>query len=185
MKKRKSPRAWPRAFVLGWLGWTAYAVLYAAILTLQAGVYFPYSLAGSLVSHYLMALYSIPIWFLTTRVLAKWPWPLQLPGHVFGAFAFAMTWHWSFLELFRRAFGEETWQQAQLFAIKYWLIHEAMIVYGVFVGIFYVRRYQQQLLAKERQEANLRLHSKQMELAVLKGQLNPHFLFNTSIRLTH
>lgn len=126
-----------------------------------------------------MALYSIPVWFLTTRVLVKLRRPVQLLVHLFGAFAYAFTWHRSFLELFRFLFGEAVWQQAKLFEIKYWLMHEAMMVYSVFVGLFYVRRYQQQLLAQERQEAELRLHTKQMELAVLKGQLNPHFLFNT------
>jgi signal transduction histidine kinase len=178
-ESRSTSRTWVRALLLGWLGWSVYAALYAAILSLQAGVFFPYALAGSLVSHYLMGLYSIPIWVLTTRVLAGWPWPLQLLAHVFGGLAYAVAWHRSFVELFRLAFGAQVWQQSQLSSIKYWLIHEAFIVYSAFVGIFYVRRYQQQLLAKERQEADLRLHAKQMELAVLKGQLNPHFLFNT------
>ena len=170
---------WRRAFFIGWLGWTGYAALYAAILTLQSGVFYPFALSGSLASHYLMALYSIPVWFLTTRVLAPRPWPLQLLGHVLGALTYALTWHESLVRLFRGLFGEAVWQEAQLFNIKYWLIHEALVVYGVFVGIFYVRRYQEQLLAQEREEADLRLRAKQMELAVLKGQLHPHFLFNT------
>ena len=165
--------------LIGWLGWTAYAILYAVILSLQSKVFFPYALSGSLVSHYLMAFYSVPIWFWTTRVLAEKRWPAHLLGHLLGAAIYASLWLWSLLGLFRGLFGEAVWQAAQLFTIKYWLIHEAVIVYAVFVGIFYLRHSQQQLREKEQREAELRLHANQMELAILKAQLNPHFLFNT------
>ncbi len=165
--------------MLGWLGWTAYAALYALVLSLQTGLFYPFALSSSLLSHYLMALYSLPIWFLTTRVLAARSWFLQVLGHSLGSATFAWTWHASLLWFFRLLFGEQVWQSAKLFNIKYWLLHEAFIVYGVIVGLFYARRYQRQALAHERQEADLRLHATQMELTLLKGQLNPHFLFNT------
>jgi hypothetical protein len=64
-----------RGLLIGWLAWTADAILYAVILTLQAKVFFLYSLSGSLVSHYVMAIYSVPIWFWTTHVLAEKRWP--------------------------------------------------------------------------------------------------------------
>jgi signal transduction histidine kinase len=172
-------RPWGRGLLIGWLGWTAYAAFYAAILALQAGVVYLYSLSGSLLSHYLMALYSIPIWFVITRILANKPWPIHLLGHLLGAALYAYVWLNSFLAAFHFLFGEAVWQQSQLFVIKYWLLHEAIIVYGLFVGIFYAWRYQQQLRERERKEADLRLRTNQMELAMLKAQLNPHFLFNT------
>ncbi|MCG3119011.1 MAG: hypothetical protein ALAOOOJD_01339 [bacterium] len=172
-------KSWGRGLLIGWLGWTAYAAFYAAILALQAGVLYLYSLSGSLLSHYLMALYSLPVWFVITRLLANKPWPVHVLSLLFGAALYAYVWLNSFLAAFHFLFGEAIWQQSQLFVIKYWLLHEAIIVYAVFVGIFYAWRYQRQLREKERNEAELRLRTNQMELALLKAQLNPHFLFNT------
>ena len=181
MMTQPSPPAhgWKRALLIGWLGWTAYSALYAVVLSLQVGLVFIYALNGSLVSHYLMALFSIPAWFWSRRVMAKWRWWAQLAGHLVGSAIYAVAWYWSFVELFRLMFGQEILEQAQLLNIPYWLMLEAMTVYAVFVGIFYIWRYQRQLREREKAEADLRLRAKQMELTVLKAQLNPHFLFNT------
>jgi hypothetical protein len=170
---------WGRGLLLGWLAWTIYAAFYAGVLYLSENVPYKYTLPTSLISHYLMAIYSIPVWFWTARVLARGNGLVQLLGHIAGAFVFAIIWYASFCQVFIWAFGEETFSFAQMERTKYWQLLSTMTMYGVVVGIFYILRHQRQLREKEQKEAELRLRTNQIELAVLKAQLNPHFLFNT------
>jgi len=172
-------KTWGRRLIAGWLVWTVFAAFYAGVLYLSENVPYIYALPSSLMSHYLMAIFSIPIWFWTTRVLTRGNGVVQLAGHIIGAFAFAALWHKSYYQIFIWAFGLETFDAAQMERTKYWQMFGAMTIYGVIVGVFYLLRHQQQLREKEQCEAELRLHANQMELAVLKAQLNPHFLFNT------
>jgi len=172
-------KTWGRGLIAGWLVWTVFAAFYAGVLYLSENVPYIYALPTSLMSHYLMAIFSIPIWFWTTRVLTKGNGVAQISGHIIGAFVFAALWHKSYCQIFIWAFGLETFDAAQMERTKYWQMFGAMTIYGVIVGVFYVLRHQRQLREKEQREAELRLRTNQMELAVLKAQLNPHFLFNT------
>ncbi len=51
--------------------------------------------------------------------------------------------------------------------------------YIITVAIFYVIRYFEYTQRKEQEKSQLALKNKEMQLALLKSQINPHFLFNT------
>ncbi len=51
--------------------------------------------------------------------------------------------------------------------------------YIITVGIYYVIRYFQGLQRQEQEKSELAIKNKEMQISLLKSQINPHFLFNT------
>ena len=51
--------------------------------------------------------------------------------------------------------------------------------YGAIIFIAYVIRYATNLRRREQEKAQLQVQNKEMQLNLLKSQINPHFLFNT------
>jgi len=54
-----------------------------------------------------------------------------------------------------------------------------MFYYSLFILVYYVVVYYQDIQTKIKQEANLKTLIKEVELNALKNQINPHFLFNS------
>lgn len=51
--------------------------------------------------------------------------------------------------------------------------------YIITVGVYYVIRYFQGLQKQETEKSELAIRNKEMQISLLKSQINPHFLFNT------
>lgn len=51
--------------------------------------------------------------------------------------------------------------------------------YIITIGVYYVIRYFQGLQRKEKERGELNIKNREMQLSLLKSQINPHFLFNT------
>jgi sensor histidine kinase YesM len=51
--------------------------------------------------------------------------------------------------------------------------------YIITVGVYYVIRYFQGVQRQEKEKSLLALKNKEMQISLLKSQINPHFLFNT------
>lgn len=51
--------------------------------------------------------------------------------------------------------------------------------YIITVGVYYVIRYFQGLQHQEQEKSELTLKNREMQISLLKSQINPHFLFNT------
>jgi two-component system, LytTR family, sensor kinase len=60
-----------------------------------------------------------------------------------------------------------------------WRIISGIFYYSLFILIYYVVVYYQDIQQKIKQEANLKTLIKEVELNALKNQINPHFLFNS------
>ncbi len=60
-----------------------------------------------------------------------------------------------------------------------WRIISGMFYYSLFILVYYVVVYYQDIQEKIKQESNLKTLIKEVELSALKNQINPHFLFNS------
>jgi two-component system, LytTR family, sensor kinase len=60
-----------------------------------------------------------------------------------------------------------------------WRIISGIFYYSVFILVYYVVVYYQDIQEKLKQESNLKTLIKEVELNALKNQINPHFLFNS------
>jgi hypothetical protein len=105
------------------------------------------------------------------------PWPFTLAVHLAGAFAFA------FLHLLGRALFMAVqlgaWDRLPILLNKSAFVVLDMLTYAAIVGGWHALRYHREAKAREVAEAQLRESLTEARLAALRGQLNPHFLFNT------
>jgi two-component system LytT family sensor kinase len=60
-----------------------------------------------------------------------------------------------------------------------WRIVSGMFYYSLFILVYYVVVYYQDIQKKIKEEASLKTLIKEVELNALKNQINPHFLFNS------
>lgn len=59
-----------------------------------------------------------------------------------------------------------------------WLFLQEILEHGVIIGAFMLTKYKNEFIAREKREREILLRAAEIELATLKAQLNPHFLFN-------
>jgi hypothetical protein len=168
-----------RAALVGWLCCTAYAFLQTQIVVMR-NPEAPYImvLLAALISSYLYGILAIGVgrW---VRVLFGRGIVVQMAGHIAGALIYALGWYGLYIAIFVAIWGRETLQMTEIAEYSPWMISSACIIYGMIVGIFHSRRYRREAIERALREKDLLLRASRMELAVLKSQMNPHFLFNT------
>ncbi|HET9055000.1 MAG TPA: histidine kinase, partial [Cyclobacteriaceae bacterium] len=106
---------------------------------------------------------------------------IQVVGHLAGVIVFflIMGSFSYYLEDYVEGFvGFYNWKQHILGLLKW----EGMHVhdqYVITVAVYYVIRYFEHMQKREQEKSELALKNREMQLSLLKSQINPHFLFNT------
>jgi two-component system LytT family sensor kinase len=119
--------------------------------------------------------------FLWTYWLSRFQAFIQIAGHVAGIviFYFAMgTLSYYFNDYIEGLVYFEHWQEHMIELLSWDAIrfHDQYIIT---VGVFYIISYFQGLQKKDQEKSELALKNKEMQISLLKSQINPHFLFNT------
>jgi signal transduction histidine kinase len=159
-------------------GWVLYALLYTFFIVQQSpnapflGVF-----AGQLAFAFVLGLYSVPVWWLTVREMDRMHWGWTVGVHLLLGPLYAWGGLESYLFIIRTAFTASA--AAEIEAQYQWIVFGNLTVYAIQFALYHLIRNVQRLRQKEQQATELLALAREQQLAALKAQVNPHFLFNT------
>lgn len=105
----------------------------------------------------------------------------QLVGHAVGIVVFFMvmgTLSYYFTDYMDGLIYFDNWKEFMVELLN-WEALRFYDQYIITVGVYYVISYFQGLQKEEKEKTELVLKNKEMQISLLKAQINPHFLFNT------
>ncbi len=179
-EEERTTRASPvRNWLLYASAWVPVAVVYAQLIGRERGTSGWSALYVGLDYAIVPALLGVVVWWLTGRVR----WPARNAIVFFGLqllFAAAYSAAWLSLVFGSIAMGtgwSRAWAITRTFAG--WQLLTGVWMYGITAGIAYAIRITKSLREKEAARARAEAARVTAELSALRGQLNPHFLFNT------
>ncbi len=171
------PRITWRGVALASVGWILYSLAFATYYAQMVQISFPMAVFHQLHGNAILALLSIPVWLLTVRRMDRMGWGWKIAVHALIAPLYAVCGFEAIVWWVQLMAGTTGAQQMRNFT--QWTLLGFFFVYLVQFSFYHTVRSAQKLRWRERQAAELLALTREQELAILKAQLNPHFLFNT------
>jgi sensor histidine kinase YesM len=174
------PKIWKTAFLLI-CSWYALNYVISAIIEWQ--VERPYNLDALTNGFYLLeaVCISIALIFLYSNFLTRFRLSVQIAGHIGGLivyFLFISYLSYYFNDYLDGRVYFDDWKEYMLGLLS-WDAMRYYDQYLITVAVFYIIRYFTSLQIEEKEKSGLELKNKEMQISLLKSQINPHFLFNT------
>lgn len=173
------PRIWKRAYLLLCL-W--YLINYAvgAVLKWKLDLPSSYVFWNGLYLYEALCVLIILILFYS-HFLFQFKLYIQVVGHLAGVmvFFFIMGSFSYYLEDYVEGYIYfSNWKEHILGLLKWEGLH-FHDQYVITVAVYYIIRYFEHMQKREQEKGELALKNREMQLSLLKSQINPHFLFNT------
>ena len=162
--------------------WLLYAVLYALLIARDSAMPLGSLFRGQVATNLMLALYSVPIWWLVVRGMDHRRWGWKIAAHLLLGPAYAWLGLVSVIVLVRMTAPEVAVQEVQ--EVGQWIFYGNLTVYAVQFSIYHMVRSFQRMRWQEQRAMALMVLAQEQELAALKAQVNPHFLFNTLNAIT-
>ncbi len=156
-----------------------YSMFYAGIIHYADDVSILSAFFGSALSTSIKVVLLFGSWYLIVRECYKFSGWVKLILHIFAGITFVVIWYYSYLFLFDLFIGIEYLEGGGFIENRIWVMFSVCFDYGIVFSIIHVIDSVKKLRERERQAAELRELSNRQQIANLKAQLNPHFLFNT------
>lgn len=174
------PRVWKTAYLLICL-W--YALNYTISTLIEWQVFRPYSTAVLWNGFYLLEAVCIfiALTFFYANWLFKYRVAVQVVGHIMGLLFYFLV--MSYLSYYFNDYLDglvyfDDWKDYMLDLLS-WDAMRFYDQYIITVAVYYIIKYFESLQRKEKEKSELTIKNKEMQLSLLKSQINPHFLFNT------
>ncbi|MEM1127538.1 MAG: histidine kinase [Bacteroidota bacterium] len=171
-----APRLTRRGVGLAALIWVSYTVLYSSLIAREDGQPFVYVLLGQAIWNMVRALGFLPFWWLLVVRLGGVSWPGLAVAHTISAIAYG----WLGLRtlLFQVTYTSPESVRNALEGVSQWIFFEGITIYTIQMAIVLGLLSRRRLHWREQQATQLMALARERELAALKAQVNPHFLFN-------
>lgn len=173
------PKIWKRAYLMICL-WYAVNFAISTFFEYKLKRPFTYVLWNGLYLWEVLCVLIVLI-FLWAHFLFRFKTTVQIVGHTFGIVAFFLTMgtlSYYFTDYMDGLVYLDDWKQYMIELLN-WDALRFYDQYIITVGVYYVIRYFEGLEKEEKEKSELALKNKEMQISLLKSQINPHFLFNT------
>lgn len=176
----KIPRVWRRAYLFICL-WYAFHFSVSSIIEWQ--MFSPHTTSPLWTGLYMFEVLCVAVIFvfLYADSLFRMRLEVQIVGHIYGMIIYflGMSYLYFYLDYYLDGFVYfDDWKE-YMYELLSWDAMRYYDQYIITVAVYYIIRYFESLQKKEQEKSVLALKNKEMQLSLLKSQINPHFLFNT------
>ncbi len=159
-----------------WLALMFYAVLQSSLVVRAGNAPFVPVLIGTVLNEHLRLALLLGCWWLLNNRLHTWQLWQQIVSYglmalVLGFMQFGGSYGLTYFMAPGAALGSIV-KNAQ------WIVLQSVLENGIILASMVLVQYRREIKRREERERELRLLNTQMELAALRAQINPHFLFN-------